>query len=335
MDIVTQGLLGGTMALAGARREESKLAVLIGFSSGLLADVDALIKSPDDPLLTLEFHRHFTHSLFFVPFGAAIAALVLWPFLRKRIAPQRLYLYALLGYGTSGFLDSCTSYGTHWLWPLSDERIAWSIISIFDPVFSFTLIIALIYGIIKAQPTAARVGLLLVGAYLAAGIFQHHQAGLAAQELAQQRGHSIERHVVKPTMANLILWRSIYESEGHFFVDAVRVSPFSRPRIYPGGQLAKFDAKRDLPQLEAGSAVEHDISRFIRFSDGYVAMDPSRPKLLIDVRYSMLPTSLMPLWGIEMPLASQQQHSRFVNYRDLSATARNQFITMLTGGELR
>ena len=322
------------MALAGARRRESRLAVLIGFASGLLADVDALIKSPEDPLLTIEFHRHFTHSLFFVPFAAAIAALVLWPFLRNRIPPRRLYLYALLGYGTSGFLDSCTSYGTHWLWPLSDERLAWSIISIFDPAFSLVLIFALAVGVIKAQPAAARAGLLLVGSYLAVGVFQHHQAEAAARELARQRGHTIARHVVKPTMANLILWRSIYESEGHFFVDAVRVTPFSPPRIYPGGQIAKFDAKRDLPQLESGTAVAHDVSRFVRFSDDFVARDPVRQNVLIDVRYSMVPTSLVPLWGIEMPLSAQHRHSHFAHYRELSAAARNQFVTMLLGNEL-
>ncbi len=335
MDIVTQGLLGGTMALAGARRHEARFAVLIGFASGLLADADALIKSPDDPLLTIEFHRHFTHSLLFIPFGAAIAALVLWPFLRNHIAPRRLYLFALLGYATSGFLDSCTSYGTHWLWPLSDERIAWSIISIFDPLFSAILILALIYGIKKAQPAAARVGLLLAGSYLFLGVFQHHQAEQAAHQLAELRGHPVVRHVVKPTMGNLILWRSIYESEGHFHVDAIRIPPFATPRIYPGGEVAKFDAIRDLPELKAGSAVEHDISRFVHFSDDFVAKDPSRHDLLIDVRYSMLPTSLKPLWGIEMPLDAQHRHSRFVAYRELSATARKQFFTMLTGGELK
>ena len=334
MDIVTQGLLGGAMALAGARRKEAKIAALIGFSSGLLADADVFIRSPNDPLLAIEFHRHFSHSLFFIPFGACIAALLLWPFLRKHIAFRRLYLYALLGYGMSGLLDACTSYGTLLFWPISDERIAWSIISIFDPVFSLTLLFALLYGIKKAQPKAAWLGLSLAGLYLTMGVFQHHRAELMAHELAQQRGHSVTRHVVKPTIANLILWRSIYESEGGFFVDAVRVAPFSRPRVYPGGQVVKFHAEQHLPQLEPGSALEHDISRFIHFSDGFIAMDPTRQDVLIDVRYSMLPTSLMPLWGIEMTLASQQRHSRFVNYRDLSADARNQFLAMLMGHEL-
>ena len=32
-----------------------------------------------DALLVLDYHRHFTHALAFVPFGALIAALLLWP----------------------------------------------------------------------------------------------------------------------------------------------------------------------------------------------------------------------------------------------------------------
>ncbi len=334
MDIVTQGLVGGTMALAFARRRESKIAVLIGFAAGLLADADALIRSPGDPLLTVEFHRHFSHSLFFIPFGAGIAFLILWPFLRRRISPQRLYLYALLGYSMSGLLDSCTSYGTLLLWPLSSERFAWSIISIFDPVFSFILVFALIYGVTKARPAVARGGLLLAGAYLAAGVFQQHQAETAIHELARQRGHTIERQVVKPTVANLVLWRSVYESEGVFFIDAVRIMPFSSARIYPGGRLAKFDTRRDLPELKAGSAVAHDISRFIRFSDNFVARHPARQNMLIDVRYSLLPTGVAPLWGIEMPLTSQHQHSRFIHFRKISATDRSRFIRMLAGSDL-
>lgn len=334
MDIVTQGLLGGAVALAGARREEVKAAALIGFAAGLLADADAFIRSPSDPLLTIEFHRHFSHSLLFIPIGALIAALILWPFLRRRVAPGRLYLYAFLGYATSGLLDACTSYGTLLLWPFSDERIAWNIISIVDPVFSLSLLAAIVYGVRKARPRAAWVGLGLAGLYLGVGVFQHQRAEAVAQALIQQRGHTAVRHVVKPTMANLLLWRSIYESDGRFYVDAVRVGPLAGARVYAGERVAKFDAARHLPQLRAGSALAHDVSRFIRFSDGFVALDPRRPGLLIDVRYSMLPTSLTPLWGIEMTLDDQDRHSRFVNYRDFPPEDRGRFLAMLTGRAL-
>jgi len=53
------------------------------FFAGLLADSDVLIHSSSDPLLTIEYHRHFTHSVFFVPIGVLLAAAVLFPFFVK------------------------------------------------------------------------------------------------------------------------------------------------------------------------------------------------------------------------------------------------------------
>ena len=46
---------------------------MVGLAAGLLADADVLISSANDPLLNIEYHRHFSHSLFFIPIGAAIA----------------------------------------------------------------------------------------------------------------------------------------------------------------------------------------------------------------------------------------------------------------------
>lgn len=223
MDILTQGLLGAALAQSVAKPNEARLATAVGFLSGLLADADALIRSSHDPLLTLEYHRHFTHSIFFVPIGGLIAALLLWPFFRHRLRFGRLYVFALLGYSLSGFLDACTSYGTHLLWPLSDTRIAWSIISIVDPVFTLTLLAAAAYALLKRTPRAAHVGLGLAGVYLLVGWAQLQRAETFAEELAEARGHSIERLVVKPTLGNLVLWRSIYRNADTFHIDAVRV----------------------------------------------------------------------------------------------------------------
>ena len=156
MDLLTQGLLGGALALSGADKKEARSAAITGFAAALLADADVFISASNDPLLNVEFHRHFSHALIFIPVGALIAALLLWPLLRKRLAFKRIYWYAFLGYATAGLLDACTSYGTHLLWPFSDTRIAWSIIAIIDPVFSLVLTVALILGFKYYKPTAAR-----------------------------------------------------------------------------------------------------------------------------------------------------------------------------------
>ena len=329
MDIITQGLLGATVAQAGAKPNEVRLASLVGFCAPLLADADTLIRSAEDPLLFLENHRHFTHALSFIPAGALITSLLLWPFLGTRLGFKRIYLYGLLGYATAGFLDACTSYGTHLLWPFNDDRIAWSIISIFDPIFSVVLIAAIVFGAVKYQPHATRVGMVFAAAYLLLGAIQHERAESLAHIQAQQRGHIIERLIVKPTLGNLLLWRSVYESDGMFYVDAVRVGLSNNGKVFKGNMVQAFDINRDLPEVTDQMVVYRDIQRFDLFSDGFLAWHPERPNVLGDVRYSMLPTSIRPLWGIELNLDAPNEHVTFDTYRTMSDTEIKAFMAML------
>ncbi len=334
MDLLTQGLLGAGMAQSGARHEETRVAAGIGFLAGIIADADILIQSENDPLLNIEFHRHFTHSIFFIPFGALIAAALLWPLLRRRLSFARIYLFAFLGYCLSGVLDAFTSYGTHLLWPFSDSRLAFNIISVIDPVFTLILLVAVVYAVRKYSSVAARVGLLLAGVYLSFGWMQLQRAEGITQTLAAENGHTIERLLVKPTLGNLILWRSIYQSKGKLYVNAIRISPISSARVYPGDSIALFDLSRDIPDLPASSILAEDIVRFAHFSDGLIALWPERPEILIDVRYSNLPMTLSPLWGIEVNTLQPDQHARYSLFRDASSETRGKFIKLLMGGEL-
>lgn len=136
MDIFTQALLGSAVAQLGAKKYEIKIATFIGCIAGILADADIFIQSANDPLLFLDYHRHFTHAIAFIPIGALIGALVCWPFVRNKINFSRLYFFAFLGYLLSGVLDGFTGYGTHLLLPFSDERVAANLISIIDPIFT-------------------------------------------------------------------------------------------------------------------------------------------------------------------------------------------------------
>lgn len=334
MDLFTQGLLGASMAQSGSKQHETRLATGIGFFAGLVADADILIRSDNDPLLNIEFHRHFTHSLFFVPFGALIAAMLLWLFLRKRLAFSRIYLFALLGYCLSGVLDAFTSYGTHLLWPLNDERVALNMISVVDPVFTLILLTAVIVAFRKHAQRAAQIGLLLAGVYLTFGWVQLQRAETIATDLAMGRGHEIDSLLVKPTLANLVLWRSIYETNGRLYVDAIRVGLFAEPRIYEGESVEKFVLERDMSTLPESSTLAQDIKRFTMFSAGLVAIRPEQPNVLVDVRYANLPMQLSPLWGIEMDVTQPNQHAKYTVYRDASSETRQQFLKLLKGHDL-
>lgn len=331
MDLITQGLLGTAMSQSGARQQDVRLAAGIGFFAGIAADMDILIQSENDPLLNIEFHRHFTHSLFFVPLGALLVALVLWPFLRKRLPFLRLYLFTFLGYCLSGVLDAFTSYGTHLLWPLSDVRIAWNTISVIDPVFTLILLIAGIIAFRKHASTPARIGLLLATLYMSVGWIQLQRAHTLAEGLIAERSHQAQSLLVKPTLGNLVLWRSIYEFDGSLYVDAIRVGLWSDARIYPGESIKKFKFDRDLDQVPASSVLAADIARFAHFSDGYLAIRPEQPNVLIDVRYSNLPMTIAPLWGIEINPEQPGQHANYMLYRDASRQTRQIFLSLLLG----
>ncbi len=333
MDLLTQGLLGGVLALTAARRHEYRLAAVVGFFSGLLADADVFIRSSHDPLLSLEFHRHFTHSLVFIPLGALLAALLLWPLLHRRLGFQRLYLFALLGFCLSGFLDACTSYGTHWLWPFTDEPLAFSIIAIVDPVFTLGLMFALLFALRQQNRLPVVMGLVFCASYLLLGLWQSQRIEAAAERLAEQRGHWVEAMMVKPTLGNLVLWRSIYIADQRIYVDAIRAG-VGEVLHYPGDSAGLFDQRKDLPPMSAATVHYQDIERFVRWSDGFVFFDEER-QLLGDARYSLLPNSLAPLWGLQLSPAHPEQHARYVVFRSMGREQRQQFLNMLMGRALQ
>ena len=335
MDVLTQGLLGGVLAQSVADKKETKLATIVGIFAGLIADADIFIYSSNDPLLNIEFHRHFTHSLFFIPFGALIAMAILWPFLQKKLSNRRLYLYSLLGYSMSGFIDACTSYGTHLLWPLSDERVAFNVISIIDPVFTLVLFVTLVYSLNTKAKHIAQIGLVISFSYMLLGVVQHHRAQSVAEELVILRGHETEQHIVKPTLGNNLLWRSVYIADNRIYVDAIRLGLFSENKVYTGDSAEKFIASKHLSAPELSSVLNQDIRRFTTFSNGYVAIDKSQPNVIGDLRYSMSPISVKPLWGIVIDKSKLQEHAEYKFFRDSSSHIREQFINMLFGRDIK
>lgn len=196
MDLLTHAALGAAAAAAIAPAGRLRLAAAIGAAAALLPDVDALIASRTDPLLTLEFHRHFTHALAFVPVGALIAAALLRLALRRRMAFASIYLYAFIGYLLSPLLDACTSYGTHLLWPFSERPIALSIVPIVDPIFTLLILIPLGLALRYRRAGVAWISLSGVSLMLVLRYAQHERALDVAQELAATRGHAAERMLV-------------------------------------------------------------------------------------------------------------------------------------------
>ncbi len=332
MDLITHAALGAATAAMSARAPEIRAAAATGAFAGLLPDADVFIAAGTDPLLELEFHRHFTHSFAFLPLGAAVAASIAWLALRRRRAFAPLYGYACLGYLAALLLDACTSYGTHLLWPFSAAPVAWNLIAVLDPLFTLALAVPLLFALVRRRVALARLGVALALGGIALGALQHQRAAGQAAQLAASRGHAPERLLVKPTLANRVLWRSLYLHEGRIHVDAIRVGLSGRVRIYPGASAPLFVIAAE-PALPRGSRARRDVERFIAFTDGLPVRHPERPELIGDARYALLPTRIEPLWGVAFDPGAPNAPVRFETLREVSAETRSRFLDMLLGRE--
>jgi len=334
MDPLTQGLLGAVVPACVAGRPNLRKAALAGGIAGMAPDLDVLIRSSQDPLLFLDYHRHFTHSLFFIPIGALVVALPFF-WLWRRTHPFRLvYLYTILGYATHGLLDSCTSYGTQLLWPFSSMRVAWDNVAVVDFFLTVPLGLLLVWACIRRRAVLARIGLGFVMVYLLFGVAQRERAKAVAAHVAASRGHMPHRLVVKPTLGNVWLWRVIYEANGMFYVDAVWTLPGADPVWYPGSSVPKLSLSRDLAGLNLGSGQARDLERFRQFSDDFLALHPDDPMVVGDVRYALLPNDVHPLWGIRFQDDPEAGHVGFENFRDVDDQTWEVFLKMFRGAPL-
>jgi inner membrane protein len=331
MDPITQGVVGAAAAQAVARRRSIPWAGLLGALSGMAPDLDVLVRSTNDPLLFLEYHRQFSHSLIFIPMGALLCAALSYPLVRRKLAFRQAFVYCLIGYATHGLLDCSTSYGTQLFWPFSDLRVAWNIVSVVDPLFTLPLLLLVALASRRRAQGFARLACVWALLYLAVGLGQRERAESFGHHLAEQRGHRPENIEAKPAFGNLLLWKTIYESDEHYHVDAVRLG--LHPASFPGEHAPKLDLPRDLPWLRRQTQQARDLERFRWYSAGYLAIDPARADRVIDVRYSMVPNRIEALWGIQLdPGAPDDEHAAFFTSRRPSPAHRAQFIEMLFGG---
>ena len=312
MDPLTQGTIGAVLPQALGKKNLGIVA-LLGFLSGMAPDLDIFIRSSTDPLLSLEYHRQFTHSLLFIPFGGLICALFLFVVFKK-ISPfnfKKTWLYCTLGYGTHGLIDACTSYGTLLFWPFSDIRIAWNNISIIDPLFTLPLILLIVIATIKKKNVYSKIALGWAVIYLMIGMYLHNVAINVGKEIAEQRGHTITRIKAKPSFGNLILWKTIYETDNQFYVDATNLL-FNK--IVPGESIKKLNQEEDFPWLKEESQQYKDVERFKWFSNDFLAVNPQNKNQIIDIRYSGIPNEIGGLWGVQLnPNKHNHKHIEFVS----------------------
>jgi len=356
MDPISQGIVGTVVVQNVLRRRitPAQWWVVSGmaFLAAMVPDLDVVIRSADDPLLFLEFHRQFTHSLVFIPLGGLLCTLVFHPLMGKRVGLSFgvSYVICTAAYGTHGLLDSCTSYGTQLLWPFSNARIAWHNLPIIDLFYTLPLMMLAVLAIRRRRSLYSGLALAWLCVYPMIGVMQRERAETLAYQLASERGHQPLRLEAKPSFANLLVWKVVYEIEQpiqpqfdqllaqksarYYVVDALRLGV--TPKWYFGTQARALDVARDLPWLDKNSQQARDIERFRWFSNDHLsvadkAVDSGSARIG-DMRYSMIPNQVKPLWGIQLDARTlPDQHVGYFADRANSRTDLQPFWTMLAG----
>ena len=329
MDPISQAAVGAAFTQTVTPKRRLGIGIAIGLLAGLAPDIDIFIKSQIDPLFSLKYHRHFTHSLLFIPIGGFLISLPIYFFCRPFFSYRRTFYLTTIGFATHGLLDACTSYGTLLLWPFSNDRLAWNVISIVDPIFTIVTILLLVLIFRYRTKTLSIFCVSWVTFYLIIGFIQNDRALQKTKTLAFERGHIPERVTVKPSIGNLLVWKAIYEHEDYYYVDAI--NNLFKPTVCPGERIKKFDRDNDLPLLKKNSQQEKDIEQFRWFSNNYLGFVP-QGNYIIDIRYSTIPNKITPLWGIVVDVEKEfNEHVTWKTNRKSGKSDLSHVVKLIQG----
>ncbi|WP_191059292.1 metal-dependent hydrolase [Geminicoccus harenae] len=183
MDTVTQMLFGATVAQAGFRRRLGRKAMVAGALLGMVPDLDVVVGWVAGPFANWQYHRSLTHSLLFGPLLGPLFGWLFWRLHRAMVQERpdvanrdtlRAWIWlAILALLTHPLIDLFTSYGTQLLWPFTDHRFAINAMPIIDPLYSLVLVVALLFGSLRARSARAQdvagAALLFIGIYSCMG----------------------------------------------------------------------------------------------------------------------------------------------------------------------
>ena len=169
MDTVTHALTGAAIGYCGFRQHGGRLALWTTIAAAESPDADLLMLLGGSETY-LRWHRSFTHSALLLPVWATVVAGIFWAF-SKRGDFKLLWIASAAGIASHILLDWLTSYGTMWLWPVTDRRFELDWVFILDP-YVWAMLGVTLWAVLRLRNSrAAPVGLaILAGYFLMCGV---------------------------------------------------------------------------------------------------------------------------------------------------------------------
>ncbi|MFT7432982.1 MAG: inner membrane protein [Alphaproteobacteria bacterium] len=316
MDPLSQAVVGVVFSMSASKRATMRLAAFCGVVGGMAPDLDIIIRSNSDTLLALEYHRQFTHALISIPFVGLVVCLALWAiFSRKKADFKLYYIFTTVGVATHGLLDACTAYGTYLYWPFSFERVAWSNLSIIDPLFTIPLLVFVITATVLRSRKLSIFSVIYAFTYISFTFYNQNIVSAHVHKVAHDRGHKIERLFLNPTLGNSVLWRSIYRYNGRHYIDAIHSLPHYNIKLISGTDVPIIEGAFVYPEIGQDNQARNDILRFEKFTSKFLYVVEGAEYTLGDLRYSSTPDSTEPLWSFNINPNQLEAYGKFQHNR--------------------
>jgi inner membrane protein len=285
MDSLTQIVLGAAVGELVLGKKVGNKAMLYGAIAGTIPDLDVLTRYFMDTITATEWHRGFSHSIFFSILFAPVFGWLVWKLNRKEEASWKDWSWLMFwGLFTHPVLDAFTTWGTQLFWPFK-TRLAFQNIFVIDPLYTISFIIFLILAMFQNRSSPKRrrytkLGLIISSSYLLLTLllkgiaFQKFENALKVQAIDYNQMNT------RPAPFNSILWMANIETK----------------EAYLMGDYSFFDSKsiafKSYPKNHKllGSLKSNDkIKRLIQITEGWYTISEKNGQLYFnDLRFGLI-----------------------------------------------
>jgi inner membrane protein len=338
MDLITQGLLGSTVAQAACGNKLGRKSAFYGFLIGLLPDLD-IVSSLWGPWASLKFHRGPTHSFIILALLSLPAGYICRRSARSGESLRCWIFLAFVSLMTHPVIDWFTSYGTCLFWPLTDRRYALDCLPIIDLVFSLPLLAITLAGIsgrfnqIRLQK-AAVASLTAVVLYSAFGLAGSQSLIDEGNRIFRSQGFEPIETRATPTLLNTMVFRVFARDNSNNYM----ITYLRRGSSEPLTPIVSVESAAD--DLVATVLNSHEGRLFKWFAmnmiqtESITGPDGNRIVTLNDMRYGLLldpgrslfsAQAVVDPQGKVLSISRRQNHGSVNITAELAATLRHAY----------
>ena len=285
MDSLTQIVLGAAVGEVVLGRKVGNRAMLYGAIAGTIPDLDVLTRYFMDTVTATEWHRGFSHSIFFSILFAPVFGWLVWRLNSKEDASWKDWSWLMFwGLFTHPILDAFTTWGTQLFWPLK-TRLAFQSVFVIDPLYTVPFIIFLILAMFQNRTALERkryvkLGLIISSSYLLLTLVLKGIAFGKFEKALEVQGIAYNQINTRPAPFNTILWMANIETE-----DAYLMGNYS----FFDSKPIVFTAYPKNHELLGSLKSKDKIKRLIQITEGWYTISEKKGQLYFnDLRFGLI-----------------------------------------------